>query len=572
MITFAQATSAQKKIVVAIAGQSGAGKTFSALEIGTGLVNEPARELFMVDTEFGRGAHYANSYAFQYGQLAPPFTPERYREAIEASIAAGSQCTIIDSLSHMWEGENGILDWHGDIALKMARGDEARAEIYNFPAWREPKQALQKFILYLQRCPIHLILCFRAKEKSKMVKTVGHDGRTRTEIVTVGLQPIIDTATPYEATFLAMLSPEEPGVPHWTHKALAEYLQPIFENGKHLSRQHGRRLAQWCGDHGEATGGPATTHWPPMGVPLSAMLSKRRAGEIMDALRASPDLQDLGELWDSLHPEIEAASIEGYRAIENVYTYRMNTLTAEQSSKAVSERHEHPMSDLDHLDTLGGRTTGGYGRGESGAIGYDTTVGLPSRIATEPPGQATVTESAQDSGDTSSPAGRPSTAEQTPPKRRGRPPGSKNRPKEPPLSNEDLASASDAAIAAGQPAEDSNENDDILSDEEIDRRRRLIEAGEIDTDETDDDDSGPAGPLYGLQDPGTGADLGPFPPDEFIRMVKVLVEEPMTNEELLRLKAMAAGPLKEIAASIPGLRDAAAAVSAIMTQRYDAVK
>jgi hypothetical protein len=250
-IQFGPAEAKPKKVIVGLSGGTGSGKTRSALEIGSGLVADPEGELFMIDTEFGRGAHYASTFKFQYGQLSPPFRPERYIDAIDEAIGAGAKCVIIDSLSHIWEGEAGLLDWHGDIALKMAKGDEARAEIYNFPAWRLPKQELQRFVLYLQRCPIHLILCLRAKQKSKMVKAVGQDGRTKTEIVDAGLQPIIDTATPYEATFLAMLSQEEPGVPHWTHKALASYLQPIFTDGpKQLSREHGKRLAEWCHETG----------------------------------------------------------------------------------------------------------------------------------------------------------------------------------------------------------------------------------------------------------------------------------------------------------------------------------
>lgn len=247
-IAFGPAEARAKKVIAGLAGGTGSGKTYSALELGTGLVADPAHRLFLIDTEFGRAAHYASAFKFQYGQLSPPFRPDSYINAINTAIHGGAECVIVDSLSHMWEGEDGLLDWHGDIALKMAHGNEDRAETYNFPAWRLPKQELQKFVLFLQRAPVHLILCLRAKEKSKMVKAVGQDGRSRTEIVTVGLQPIIDTATPYESTFLAMLSQEAPGVPRWTHKALASYLQSIFTDGpKQLSREHGRRLAQWCG-------------------------------------------------------------------------------------------------------------------------------------------------------------------------------------------------------------------------------------------------------------------------------------------------------------------------------------
>jgi hypothetical protein len=318
MITFGPAQGGAKKIIAGIAGGTGAGKTMSALELGTGLVPNPERELFLIDTEFGRGAHYASAYQFQYGQLSPPFTPERYQAAIEAAIAAGGQCVIVDSLSHMWEGEDGLLDWHGQIALKMARGDPNAAERFNFPAWREPKQALNSFVLFMQRCPVHLIMCLRAKERSKMVKVVGNDGRTKTEIVSAGLQPIIDTATPYEATFLAMLSPEEPGVPHWTHKALASYLRDIFDGGpKQLSREHGRRLAAWCGD--------GMAHLPPVppapehDPPEPERMTKKRAEQIMAALRGAPNVGELNKLFERRRDLIMTASVEGQRQIMAVY-------------------------------------------------------------------------------------------------------------------------------------------------------------------------------------------------------------------------------------------------------------
>lgn len=571
-ITFGPATNKPKKIIAGLAGGTGSGKTYSALEIGSGLVSDPAIQLFVIDTEAGRAAHYAEEFAFQYGELRPPFTPERYMAAIDAAVSSGARCVIVDSLSHMWEGEGGALDQAADIAKKMAARSGGFPEQYSFPSWNEPTGAITKFVLYLQKRVVHLVLCFRAKEKSEMIKRVAPDGRSKTEIVAMGLQPIMKDGLPYECDFVAMLAQEAPGVPHWTHKALSSYLQRIFDNrDRQLSRGHGRLLAQWCGDTGDAQ--TVAKELPSeqtarlkkqeddAGLPqylrstTSTRLSKRRAEEIMEALRVCEDLHEIEHVWYQLLPEIETASPEGQRAIENVYTYRLNTLTAEQSSKAAPKQPEQP-------------------------------------------GQAAATESAQDSGDTSAPAGGLSTgaardwavsvdvggigsllarAEQAPPKRRGRPPGSKNKPKEPPLSDEDWAAASDAAIAAGQPAEDSNEDVGSARRAEAETRAQALAdaanpAGQPEEDSDDitklsGDDGGPTGPLYKIQDPGTGVDLGPFPPDEFVQMVRVLAEEPMTQEELLRLRATTAEPLKEIAYSIPDLRDAAAVVRDFMTQR-----
>lgn len=348
-IAFGPAEARAKKVIAGLSGGTGSGKTFSALELGTGLVTDPGRELFLIDTEFGRGAHYADAFTFQYGQLSPPFRPAQYIEAIEDAIGAGAQCVIIDSLSHMWEGEQGLLDWHGDIALKMARGDEARAESYNFPAWRLPKQELQKFVLYLQRCPVHLILCLRAKEKSKMVKAVGQDGRAKTEIVTVGLQPIIDTATPYEATFLAMLSQEEPGVPHWSHKALASYLQPIFANGhKQLSREHGRRLAEWCnatsaGQRACTDGQARVTRARPSDTPETGAkrqpdMQQQQAAMIADELRKAP-LAKRPAIWAKHWPVIEGLRPKLQKRLEEVRDEGVPELADQEPAPEAAASH-----------------------------------------------------------------------------------------------------------------------------------------------------------------------------------------------------------------------------------------
>lgn len=342
MISFGPVQSSARKVIAGLAGGTGAGKSYSALELGTGLVADPATQLFLIDTEFGRASHYANDFAFQYGELGPPFRPERYIEAIDAAIDAGAKCVIIDSLSHMWEGESGLLDWHGEIALKMARGNEDRAEAYNFPAWRLPKQELQKFTLYLQRCPVHLILCMRAKPKSKMVKAV-KDGRSFTEIVDAGLQPIIDTATPYEATFLAMLTHDKPGVPHWTHKALASYLQPIFDGGnKPLSREHGRRLAEWCGKSNAA----AATEQP-NGGKREPDLQQRQATMIAEELRAAP-LAERPKIWMRHWPVIEGLRPKLQQRLEAVRDE--GTPVAVPESKPAPEHGNDFDADVAHLE------------------------------------------------------------------------------------------------------------------------------------------------------------------------------------------------------------------------------
>jgi hypothetical protein len=48
--------------------------------------------------------------------LTAPYTPERYIEAIDTCEKAGMDVIVIDSLSHEWEGDGGILDMHSQLA------------------------------------------------------------------------------------------------------------------------------------------------------------------------------------------------------------------------------------------------------------------------------------------------------------------------------------------------------------------------------------------------------------------------------------------------------------------------
>ena len=105
------------KMRVAVAGPSGAGKTLSALYLAYGVTGDWGK-IALIDTEHGRGQFYGNRSDLEVGEylyqeLVPPFTVERYiTMAKEAEQAVGPDgVVIIDSFSHAWEGEGGVLDF-----------------------------------------------------------------------------------------------------------------------------------------------------------------------------------------------------------------------------------------------------------------------------------------------------------------------------------------------------------------------------------------------------------------------------------------------------------------------------
>src|SRR5574343_1214819 len=97
------------RTLTVLSGVSGSGKTLTGLLYGYGMTNCDASKLGFLDTENGRGKLYADELPapYLYGELKPPFSPDRYIKAIEEFSAAGVEVLVIDSGTHEWEGIGG---------------------------------------------------------------------------------------------------------------------------------------------------------------------------------------------------------------------------------------------------------------------------------------------------------------------------------------------------------------------------------------------------------------------------------------------------------------------------------
>lgn len=169
--------------LIALWGFSDSGKTFSALRLARGLVG-PQGKIVVIDTENGRALIYADQFTFDHIDLQPPFTPERYSAAYDAAREAGAQAIIVDSGSHVWEGDGGVLD--------MAD----RSPSKGIQKWKAPKTAYKRMNNALWRSPVHMIFCLRAKEKFLQIK----DDKGKDTIVSAGHVAITDSRFVYEMT------------------------------------------------------------------------------------------------------------------------------------------------------------------------------------------------------------------------------------------------------------------------------------------------------------------------------------------------------------------------------------
>jgi hypothetical protein len=110
----------QIKLVMLLQGVSGVGKTYTALQLFSHMINqagptpdmqdEMERRICVIDTDNGRSQRYADGKPFYFSVLelkdargAPNHSPEAYMEAYQYALSQGFDHILIDSVSDEWE-------------------------------------------------------------------------------------------------------------------------------------------------------------------------------------------------------------------------------------------------------------------------------------------------------------------------------------------------------------------------------------------------------------------------------------------------------------------------------------
>jgi len=182
---FKKATKSQSRLRLALVGVSGSGKTYSSLAIATQL----GKKIAFIDTEHGSAALYSDFFNFDVLELAPPFTAARFVSAIQAASAEKYDVIIVDSLSHAWAGQGGLLD-------KQAALDKSGKYKNSFTSWRDITPDHDLLVNTMLRSPAHIIGCMRAKTEYAIEK----DEKGRTTVRKIGLAPVQREGLEYEFT------------------------------------------------------------------------------------------------------------------------------------------------------------------------------------------------------------------------------------------------------------------------------------------------------------------------------------------------------------------------------------
>jgi hypothetical protein len=221
------------KMVIGLAGASGSGKTHTAILLAYGLAGMDSRKVGLLDTENKRGSLYSDIIKnengevqrFLVGDLIPPFSPSRFKEAIAEFEKTGIEVLIIDSVTHEWEGTGGCIEI-ADSHTKTVVG------------WNTAKREHKKFMNYMLQCNMHVIVCIRAREQMSF--------KNPNEPVSLGILPVQEKNFMFEMTASLLLSDE--GMTQKTLKCPSDLKHILGKGSGYLTHQTGLALRSWVGD------------------------------------------------------------------------------------------------------------------------------------------------------------------------------------------------------------------------------------------------------------------------------------------------------------------------------------
>lgn len=234
------------RLRMALAAVSGAGKTMGALRMAKGLVQRLIDmgvlegtiegKICLIDSERKSAQLYADVCPFDTIELEPPYSVDRYQQAIAAVERAGYVVCVIDQISHAWSGPGGQLEFVD--ALKARGGNQ-------MSPWAKVTPIQQEFYDRMLRSTMHIIVTMRCKSEY-VIQEVQDGNRIKKVPVKIGLSPVQRDGIEYEFTTCLDIDLE-------SHMATAskDRTRLFMDKQTFIDESVGARLGDWL-QSGEA--------------------------------------------------------------------------------------------------------------------------------------------------------------------------------------------------------------------------------------------------------------------------------------------------------------------------------
>lgn len=186
-VIYKPAVKAAKPLKVLSYGPTWSGKTLSSLYMAAGIISvkrncsveDAYKHILLIDTEYKRGTLYAHEGPYNHIAFSAPYDTDKLVEILnQINYDDAIDVIIIDSLTHFWTKEGGILD-------SKAEKDRNNPKSNPYTNWLEFTGKFNKMIDAILDSPKHIFVTARAKSDTVITK----NDAGRTTIKTYGLKP-----------------------------------------------------------------------------------------------------------------------------------------------------------------------------------------------------------------------------------------------------------------------------------------------------------------------------------------------------------------------------------------------
>jgi len=223
-----RASRKQAKVKISLAGSSGSGKSFSAIQLAYGLCND-YNKICIIDTENYSASLYSHLGGFNVINITPPFHPNKYIEAIQLSEQSGMEVIIIDNASHAWSGKGGCLDLHDREVSKMRVPN-------SFTAWAAVTPLYQNLIDSVVNSSCHIISTLRSKTEYMISERNGKSVPQK-----IGTSPMMRDGYDFEQTLAFDLDQNHKAFCTKDRTSLFADRDPFI-----ISTETGKMILDWC--------------------------------------------------------------------------------------------------------------------------------------------------------------------------------------------------------------------------------------------------------------------------------------------------------------------------------------
>lgn len=231
---------------IAITGPTGSGKTMSALRMAAGIAKATGKRFAVIDTENGSASLYSDLFDFDTLNITPPFTTEKYIQAITDAEKGGYAALVIDSITHAWAGEGGLLEQKAQL--------DARPGTNHWTNWGPIKAKDQKFRnAYLHSSIPFLIATMRSKMEYAQTENNG-----KKKVEKQGMAPVQSDGIEYEFSVVLDVAMNHECEVSKDRTNLFEK-KPIFT----IDESVGEQLVQWRAGGKERPKAPSFTQTAP---------------------------------------------------------------------------------------------------------------------------------------------------------------------------------------------------------------------------------------------------------------------------------------------------------------------